>query len=230
MRIKLKVSGSGAGALTRFPYIPHDNAELCTGGKLDFAKTSAALGRDAEQIQPSGKDDLPTVALAVEFLRQLNAAARHLTEDAKRDLRTDCETIADRQHERKMERGQYCFVRIDISPRRDATRVRISVGNPREVKGQAPARAYDMAVMCARVMQYLKRELDAHGCISVALEGGEGAERVFDDAAAMGVYDELMTRRENCPRRQNGIYCSPSDFSCPNYINGKCRKPKHPLS
>ena len=231
MRIKLRTAGTGQNALTRFPSLPCKIKDLCAdNGKIDFAKASAALSADSEYIQSSAKDDLATVALAIEFLSQLRSVVRNLTEDDERDLRGAPETTADRQNEKRMDKGQFCIVRIDINRRHADNLVRISVGNPREVKGSAPARAYDIAVMCARIFQYLKAEMDAHNCRPIVLAGGEGAGRVFDDATAMGVYDSHMKRWDKCPRRRHDTYCSPSDFACPCYRAGKCIRPVNPLN
>lgn len=231
MRLTIHVSGMGDNSMTRFPALPCPIADLCKpDGKLDLPKCSAALGRDAGLITQSSRDTRAVYAFTLEFLRQLESVARSMSADPKRDCRAAAETKADKILERRLDKGAVCYVRLDIAERAADLSVRIGVANPRETVGTAPARARDIAVLCARIVQEIARQFAANPrTIPVALGTLPGGEGIWQLARAVEQYDRLAAKRAKCPNLQHGGYCSPSVFACPLYADGKCQPPNNPL-
>jgi len=231
MRIVAKIATAGVAGLSRFPVANAEIDECLTpDGHLDESKARAAL--NCEQVQIASTDDRRVIAFGLEYLKQMESIVRHLAENInaqgettaavtdEKGCRTEAVTPGDRACERRMKKGRFAFCRTDITSCADGIHVKLTVQNPREVVGHTESFAYEFAVMCARILIYLKAEITT---TDIVLIEGEGASGVFADAAAMNRRDDLRKLRDGCPNRVNG-YCSPCKPDCPLYANGKCKE------
>lgn len=234
MRIVAKIATAGTAALSRFP-LPNAEIEDCltADGRLDEAKARKAL--DVDQIQIASTDDRRVVAFAMEYLKQTRAVVEHLAASLgpgeasavpdtphERGYRTEAATEGDRRCDRNMRKGRFAFVRTDIYPAANGLRVRLTVQNPRAVVGNAENFAHEYAVMCARILRYLRENITT---ATISLVEGEGAAGVYDEAAELDRRCDLQRVRRNCPNRTETGYCSPICPDCPLYKNGKCLEP-----
>ena len=230
MRIVAKIATAGVAGLSRFP-VPNATIEECLtpDGRLDEYKARHALNCD--QVQIGSKDDRRVIAFTMEYLKQMRSVVEHLAErvgpdaasvDDEKGFRTSAATKNDRRCERNMKRGRHAFCRTDITGCADGIHARLTVQNPREAMGAAENFARDFAVMCARILIYLRENITT---THITLIEGDGASGVFADAAELDRRCALQRMRETCPNRVNGRYCSPIRPDCPLYQNGKCKEP-----
>ena len=231
MRIVAKIATAGVAGLSRFPVANAEIDECLTpDGHLDEAKARKAL--DCEQVQIASTDDRRVVAFALEYLKQMRSVVERLAENInaqgettasvtdEKGYRTEAATPGGRACERRMKKGRFAFCRTDITSCADGIHVKLTVQNPREVVGHTESFAYEFAVMCARILIYLRENITQ---AEITLIEGEGAKGVYADAAAMNRRDDLRKLRDGCERRRNG-YCSPCKPDCPLYNNGKCKE------
>lgn len=227
MRITLKVAAAGGVYMGRFPHIPTNIEDWKTeDDKLDIAKIRSDLRVFEDFIQFSNKDNRRTIAVTVEFLRQMCATFAKAVEDPTTIARNTPEKAVDKSLVRKMAKEQYGYVRFDIDEVGPKLRVRVGVSNPKGVVGNVIKNAKDFATDCARVLLYLQEELKKN--VEVILQGREGCEDIFEIAkerdrrsAARKVVEDLNRMRVTCSNRV-GDYCSPSKPSCRCYLGGKC--------
>lgn len=90
--------------------------------------------------------------------------------------------------------------------------------------GGAELFARDYAVMCARILNYLK---DSITTARITLVEGEGCGGAFAEARELDATCDLAKRRASCPNRVSG-HCSPIVPACPCYDAGRCREPPTP--
>lgn len=231
MRITAKIATAGVAGLSRFP-VPNYTIDECASvdGRLDPAKTRRAL--DVEQVQIGSRDDNRVLAFALEYLTQQRSVVEKMAENLNRDgvaasvtdekgVRTEAATPGDLRCERNMKRDRVAYVRTDITGCADGIHVKLSVMNPRVVVGNAEPFAREYALICARILIYLREAITA---TRIVLIEGEGAYGVYSDAEAMNRRDDLAKLRASCDRLHNGN-CSPCKFDCPLYRNGKCLDP-----
>ena len=201
MRIVAKIATAGLSGLSRFP-VANYTIDECTSpdGRLDPAKTRRAL--DVEQVQIGSRDDLRVLAFTLEYLTQQRSVVEKMAENMNRDgvaasvtdekgVRTEAATPGDLRCERNMKKDRVAYVRTDITGCADGIHVRLSVQNPRDVVGHAELFAREYAIMCARILIYLR---DAITTAKIVLIEGEGAQGVYADA-------EAMKRRETRVKR-----------------------------
>lgn len=228
MRITAKIATAGVAGLSRFP-VPNATIDECLApdGRLDESKARAALNVD--QIRVASTDTRRTVAFSMEYLKQIRSVVEHLAAslgadasvDDERGYRTEAQTAGDRRCERNMRRNRVAYVRTDVTDCLDGIHVKLTVANPRETVGNAECFAHDYAVMCARVLNYLKDNITT---ARIVLIEGEGAAGIYDEARRLDERCDLRRRREGCANLRNG-YCSPCQPDCPLYRNGKCKDP-----
>lgn len=169
MRITAKIATAGVAGLSRFP-VANYTIEECTSpdGRLDPAKTRRAL--DVEQVQIGSKDDLRVLAFTLEYLTQQRSVVEKMAENMNRDgvaasvtdekgVRTEATTPGDRRCERNMKRDRVVYVRTDVTGCADSIHVKLSVMNPRVVVGNAEPFAREYAIMCARILIYLREAI-----------------------------------------------------------------------
>ena len=233
MRITAKIATAGASGLSRFPSLRASISDcLAPDGSLDTAKMRRAL--DCDQVQFSSKDTRRTLAFAMEYLTQTESVVRRLAqtvnaggecnatvEDARGNYRTEAKTAGDRSCERRMNRGYHAYCRTDITDCADGIHAKLTVQNPRDVVGHTESFARQYAVMCARILIYLKENITT---TAIVLVEGDGAQGVFDEAREMNRCCDLDKKRGGCPHLHNG-HCSPIVPDCPLYENGKCKEP-----
>jgi hypothetical protein len=231
MRITTKIASAGDTYLGRFPVLPCSIDELKDeAGGIDHGKMLSALKDYREHITWSSGDDRGVVALAVEFIRQMESVTKKLAADETSDARVECQKSVDYSLERKMDRGRFGYVRFDFDRHGGHLRVRIGISNPKGVVGTVELSCRRFAVYAARVLRYMARELKPE--VVVELVGTGDAADVFAEAeyterkqAAGDEVDAANEKRKTCVRRL-GEYCSPSDPNCRCYCNGRCVEAK----
>ena len=232
MRIVAKIANSGSSCLSRFPVPDASVRECCNAaGRLDETKVRRALAVD--QVQIGSKDDMPVLAFGLEYLSQQRAVVERLAHDLNasgdvaaaitdtRGVRTEPATPGDRRCERNMNHGRVAYFRTDVTSCRDGIHVKISVQNPRAVVGHTEAFARDYAVMCARILLYLRNSITT---ARIVLIEGDGADGIFAEARSLDRRDDLAKLRAACDRLHNG-HCSPINPDCPLYRCGRCALP-----
>lgn len=219
MRLIAKIAAAGSTYLSRFPILPGSIDDLCDDGKLSQAKVRSVLRDYEEFVQFSSGDDIRVLALAVEFMRQLQNVTRRLEENPESDTRTSAQKPVDRTLCRRIDAGRYGYVRFDIDHFGGRLRVRVSASNPRGVVGAVEADCRRFAVYAARVLLHIARELGPR--VGVQLVGRGELSDVFAEAAIINCQCELDDRRRACTRHV-GEYCTPADPACPCYFNGRC--------
>ena len=232
MRITAKISAAGASSLHRFPVAQYSIDECKSEGRgLDLSKVRKAL--DVDGVQMGSRDDMPVLAFGLEYLFQQQSVVEHLAEKMNRQgdceagvreagIRTEAATPGDRRCERRMNKDLVAYVRTDITSCADGIHVKLSVMNPREVVGNAIVYAREFAVMCARILIYLREAIIT---APIVLLEGEGASGIFADADAMNRRDDFEKKRKSCPSHRNG-FCSPSNPTCPYFSSGRCLPPQ----
>ena len=231
MRITTKIASAGDTYLGRFPVLPCTIDELKDeSGGVDHGKMLAALKDYREFITWSNRDDRGVVALAVEFIRQMESTAKGMAADEETDARVECKKSVDFSLERKMDRGRFGFCRIEFDRHGGQLRARVGISNPKGVVGTVKLSCRRFAVYAARVLRYMARELQPE--VKLILEGVGDAADVFEEAewidgkqAARSEVDSANEKRKTCERCVGG-YCSPSDPSCRCYAYGKCVEAK----
>ena len=235
MRIVAKIATAGVSGLSRFPF-PNASIDECLtpDGRLDEIKVRKAL--DCEQVQVASTDDLRVLAFAMEYLKQMASVVKHLADNLNRDgevaaavsdvdtsanYRTAPATLGDRRCERNMNKGRFAFCRTDITGCADGIHAKLTIQNPRGVVGNAECFARDFAMMCARILLYLRENITT---TRITLLEGEGASGIYAAAEDMNRRCDLAKLRASCAKCING-YCSPSTPDCPLYHNGKCKEP-----
>lgn len=227
MRLTAKIAAAGETYMGRFPTLPINIEDLCDGpDKLSVAKIRTALREYDEFIQWASDDDPGVLALAVEFMRQMDAVTRRLAENPEADARTEAAKPVDRSLERRLEGGRFAYVRFDIDRYHGRPRVRVAYSNPRGAVGAVLESCRRFAVYAARVLNHIADGLGEK--VGVQLVGIGEADDVFAEARWA---DEMFRRRDEvdaananrakCPRRL-GQYCSPSDPGCVCYRDGRC--------
>ena len=227
MRITMRIAAAGSTYYSRFPGIPTDMEEWKDAdGNFNAAKFREELRGFDDFVQFSSNDSRRVLALSFEFLRQICGTFSKGAENPDADARMSIEKPVDRSLVRKMERGQFGFVRFDIDEVGGALRVRVGVANPKGAVGNVVKNARDFAVDCSRVLLYLREQLKGH--TDVVLSGRDGCEDIFDEAIwrekkamARDEIDTMNKKRQTCACRL-GEYCSPSDPRCRCYRDGKC--------
>lgn len=237
MRITAKISSSAGAGLSRFPCLNSKMDDcLDSSGVLDEGKMRRAL--DCEQITFGSRDTRRVLCFALEYLEQMESVITKLSQELNRDgsqvatvERVEsgasvphrvAQTPGDRACERRMKRGRHAYCRTDITDCADGIHVRLSVQNPRDVVGNAEALAREYAVICARVLRYIKTNIHT---AEIHLIEGDGAQGVLSDAAEADLACELRARRASCPNLTATGYCSPICPRCALYEKGRCREP-----
>lgn len=230
MRIVAKIASAGTGGVSRFPVL-NASIDECLGpdGHLDPALVRKSL--DLEQVQFGSKDDLRVMAFAMEYLTLQRSIVERLAAQIEKggecaatvaDVPTHRQepvVPSDQRSERRLNRGRVVYVRTDITGCADGIHAKLSVQNPKGVVGHSESFARDYALMCARMLNYLKDNIKTS---EIVLIEGEGVAGIYDEARNRDREDELSRRRATCHRRILGGFCSPSDPSCPLFKNGRC--------
>lgn len=231
MRITIKIASSGASRLHRFPVAKYSIDECKNAGKgLDLVKVRQSLSVDGVQI--ADKDDMPVFAFALAYLSQQQSVLSHLAEKLNKEgdcsagvhevgIRDESATPSDLRCLRRMNKDQVAYVRTDVTGCADGIHAKLSVMNPREVVGNTIFHAHDCAVLCARILIYLREAITT---APVVLLEGEGASGIYAEAEAMNRRDDFEKKRKTCPSHRNG-FCSPSNPDCPYYAVGRCQPP-----
>ena len=242
MRITALIATAGVAGLSRFPCLKASITDcLAPDGTLDEAKMRRAL--DCELVQFSSKDTRRTLAFSLEYLKQmesvvvrlaqkLNAGGElhasvetidaHAPKAPDKGVRTEPQTPGDRSCERRMKRGYNAFCRTDVTDCADGIHVKLTVQNPRGVVGHTEHFAREYAVMCARILLYLRANITT---TNIVLIEGEGAQGVYAEAAELDRNSDLAEKRALCRNRTTTGYCSPICPDCPLYEKGRCKEP-----
>ena len=235
MRITSRITTAGEAGLSRFPVAACSIEEMCNEkGELDESKARKAL--NVEGITHSKDDDILVYALAAEFLKQLCRVVEGMVKttqnDAAATLIPDNSTItSDDRCEKRMLKGRYAFVRVDISrlPSKNACKIRLGYANPRNVIGETENFARDFAVVQARILVYIATEMADTGTKIILVEG-DNCRGVFREAEWLNRKEQVVKsaramneKRETCPNRK-GSLCSPINVKCGCYHDGRCAK------
>lgn len=214
MRIVAKIATAGGAGLSRFPCLPCKVEEL-TGpdGRISDSRLRAALVMD--QVTIGGKDELPELVFGAEYMGQVKNAIIKLSEKVNEDGECssaveDCDGDgssdgSDHRCERNMKRGRFVYCRTDITGCQDGIHAKLTVKNPRGVVGSAELFAYEYAVMCARILLYIKSQIHTTGVVLLEGEGCAGvieaAKRSDAESEAARKAEVLKIKRANCTNR-----------------------------
>ena len=233
MRLHAKVAANASGAfMGRFPTLPCEIDELCDDkGGIDVGKVRSALREYDELITWSAKDDVGTIALTLEFMRQMTNSVKELEKDVANDVRTTVDNATDRILERRMDKGKFASCRLDFDRSNGHLRVRMSYANPKDVVGAMDKSCRKFLLHCARILRNMTKHLAESGVRVVLMGLGEVsdifAEAEYADAKcdAEKLVEETNAMRIACKKRI-GDYCSPVTPDCPCFNCGKCIEAK----
>lgn len=222
MRLTFKFSTAGAEGFMSLPLLSHDSEWYASAdGSLDEAKVRRELGNHSG-VMFSAKDDRLVLALAVEFLDRTKTSMQRLVGGGLGvSLKRDGERAT--SSERRMERGKFTSVRVDVSCSSGGVRVALSVSNPNGAVGDADAFAAMMARTFADTWTAIRDDL-GDSAPPFRLVDGDGCAGAFADAPERLRVAAANERRAECPNR-HGDYCAPICPSCPCYRNGRCVEP-----
>ena len=221
MRIQTRIAAGGDRALTRIPYARTELKNcLNSDGKIDRSKAQRAFAcgdGDGDYIPftPASSDDETVYFAALTFLELFHDAYKQVMERGEgAEVSDGARTRQDQRLEAKMDRGKFVYARTDIKRTAGGVRVKLTVGNPHNVVGQAEQEAWTFTKTCAQLWMRIKAQVPW-----VELE----CERADVLAAAKADNDRASARRKyaQCDRRQNG-YCSPPNCDCPFFKVGRC--------
>ena len=230
MRLTSRIATAGDAGLSRFPVTACTIEEMCNKkGEIDEAKARKAL--NGEGITQS-KD---VYALAAEYLKQMRRVIETMAQNSselKAEVKPDHDPFSsDSSCEKRMAKGRYAFVRVDINrlPSKNACKIRLGYANPRNVVGETENFARDFAVMQARILVYIATEMANVGT-KIILEEGDNCRGIFREADWRNRKEQLVKstramneKRETCPNRK-GDLCSPINVKCGCYHDGRCEK------
>lgn len=243
MRITIPVSGDGDAWMAHLPEINFEfDRILDADGKLVMSEVVALFRRANEFCEASGyrptfmtsaDDGFNVYSMTVEFLRQL-AAVTHWIENrpgSKAHISSD-DSAQDRRLERRMNRDQVAFCRIDVKNVSTGVKIVIGFGNPKaKVIGNCESGARECAVYIARIalnmaesVNALSREKNAGLRVTVEGRDPDLVSEAHRREAIGHERDEVRKANEQrmtCVRRLGG-YCSPSDPRCRCYRDGRC--------
>lgn len=249
MRIKCKIAAARFQWMSRFPVLEEEAEREMRNedGSFSESKARAVLSRipfegEASPIDFSSDDNETSIAFAVEFLSQMRKISERLDKDDKSDVHLESrETTVDRRINERMESGDILGIFFDFDCYHGCIRCRIRIkGKKLDLKKNRDYQKYksalEFAVFAARVLRFIKRQIDAKKgkiCVILGEIGEHGIIKRAEEADAAEVAeDELRRRLEGramCPRRSASGYCTPicpdCEFGC--YKNGKCIEPKN---
>lgn len=234
MRITSRIATAGEAGLSRFPVAKCTMDEMCNKkGSIDEAKARKAL--DGEGITWAKDDDILVIAVAAEFLSQQRSVIEGMAKDSKEmnaSLKSERDPFSPKDPcERRMAKGRFAFVRVDITRQtsKNACRVKLGYANPRNVVGETENFAHDFAVMQARILVYIATEMANVGT-KIILEEGDNAKGIFREAEWRNRKEQVVKsletmneKRETCPNRKVNL-CSPIKPKCGCYHCGRCEK------
>lgn len=219
MRLTFKFSTAGAEGFMSLPLLAHDGGWYASAdGSLDEAKVRRELGHHSG-VMFSAKDDRLVLALAVEFLDRTKTSMQRLVGCGLGvSLKLDGERAT--SSERRMGRGKFASVRVDVSRSSGGVRVALSVSNPNGAVGDSEAFAAMMARTFADTWTAIRDDL-GEGAPPFRLVDGEGCAGAFAGAPERLRVAAADARRAECPNRHGG-YCAPISPACPCYRDGRC--------
>lgn len=243
MRITIPVSGDGDAWMAHLPEINFEfDRILDADGKLVMSEVVALFRRANEFCEANGyrptfmtsaDDGFNVYSMTVEFLRQL-AAVTHWLENrpgAKAHVSSD-DSPQDRRLERRMNRDQVAFCRIDVKNVSTGVKIVIGFGNPKaKVIGNCESGARECAVYIARIALNMAESVNAlsrekNAGLRVTVEGRD--PDLIADARRREIEGRERDKRRaanearmKCANRMGG-FCSPSRPDCPCYRDGKC--------
>lgn len=171
MRLTFKFSTAGEQGFMSLPLLAHDGESYASAdGSLDEAKVRRELGRHSG-VMFSAKDDRRVLALAVEFLDRTKLSMQRLVGSGlgvsqKRDGERATSS------ERRMARGKFASVRVDVSCSSGGVRVALSVSNPNGAVGDAEAFAAQMARTFADTWTAIRDDLGGKTPFRIVDGGG----------------------------------------------------------
>lgn len=243
MRITIPVSGDGDAWMSHLPEINFEfDRILDADGKLVLSEVVALFARANEFCQAHGYrptfmtssgDGFNVYSMTIEFLRQL-AAVTHWIENrpgSKAHVSADG-SAQDRRLERRMNRDQVAFCRIDVYSVASGVKFLVGYGNPKKkIIGNCETGAHECAIYLTRILlnmaesvNALSREKNAGLRVTVEGRDPELVSEAHRREAIGHERDEVRKANEQrmtCVRRLGG-YCSPSDPRCRCYRDGRC--------
>ena len=243
MRITIPVSGDGDAWMAHLPEINFEfDRILDADGKLVLSEVVALFARANEFCESHGYrptfmtssgDGFNVYSMTVEFLRQL-AAVTHWIENrpgSKAHVSADG-SAQDRRLERRMNRDQVAFCRIDVYSVSSGVKFVVGYGNPKKkIIGNCETGAHECAIYLTRILLNMAESVNAlsrekNAGLRVTVEGRD--PELITEAIWREIEGQERDKRRaanearmTCANRMGG-FCSPSRPDCPCYRDGKC--------
>lgn len=229
MRLTTKIATwGGHEGLSRFPSVKTPLAEIFgADGTMDYGKALTALAK-TDGVATSTDDDRATVAFAFEFLDRIATAYAELAERVGDHVTVERVNAKKPKSamsacEKRMAKGRFAFVRVDIRRNADALRVALSWENPKEVVGHAESLASFVAMGYAKNLVAIRDDLAKENGTAVRFVEGANCAGIFAEAEKRNAIEEEAARRANCPHRVAG-YCQ-GVHDCIFRERGYCKAP-----
>ena len=237
MRMVARIATAGESGLSRFP-VMEKTIEECLNEKGELVESKIRSALNIEGVTFSSKDNLPVMHFCAEFMKQVRSVVEQMAKSDGSNVRTGSGKDEDSKCERRMDKGMFAFVRVDVDFVGDHIRARLGYSNPRNVVGCTELFAHDFAEMCARILNFMSKVFARVAGVKVELASGDNCERIFDEAMeteqwierkkeALRIRDELIEKRKHCPYARLG-FCSPVQIGCPCLRDGYCVEPELP--
>lgn len=221
MRLTFKVSTAGQGGFMEIPLLPRDGAAYSDGkGGLREEEVRRDLSR-SPGVLFSSADGPCVLAFVAEFLDRTRLSFARLMEQNPDFTRKE-DGEASTPSERRMKRGKFAGVRVDVSySRLTGYRVALAISNPHDAVGDTDSFARILAQTFADTLVAIRDDLTDVPSGMFRFVEGKGCAGVFTAAVRRLAAAEANARREKC-RNRVGDFCSPIDPDCDCYRNGKC--------
>ena len=232
MTITSHIAVAGTEAVSRFPSMKCSLAECETDEGYDRAKLQKALTTISEEssielIQVGSNDPDAVLVVGATIIEEINAQMERIVgkeNTAKLGAYKRKPVASLRKADRKMWQGFVSYVRIRLTPRKseNVVRVRIGYANPKGVAGGAEEFARDIAIMYVQIVWLMAEEYEKNGSkLKIVVEADECCVGLLE--AARGDHEHRVSWKKgrDCGRRCD-VLCSPADFSCEWYCDGRC--------
>jgi len=218
VRITTRIFAAGNRSLTRIPLANAAMKDcLDANGKLDPVKAQLAFAvpttAEYAPFVSDSSDDVCVHYAALTFLKCFHDAYAEVVANDAANCDDHAVTRQDAILVKRMDGGKYVFSRMDIKRTREGVRVRLTYANPHEIVGQAIVEARTYTETCAQMWLRIAKQIP---WLTV-----EADADILADARVKNQAAEDRSKYGGCERRVNG-YCSPCQFDCKFYRNGRC--------
>lgn len=212
--------------IVRFPSCKvKDTSELLNPDGQTINQDALAAALHCDCVELSSEDNEVIELFAVDFLALMNTWLHAGAETTNCPVIDEDENYKPRTRlEKNFNKKKVAIAAIKIKYKRPTRTIYCSVdyADPRRVIGKGELFAKDIAIMLCQVVMMLSDKIKRDG-ESVSIELDSPKEGLIEEAKIDLEERRLRDKRAQCQYLHNDM-CSPSQFDCPLYCNGRCSK------